>query len=136
MLRRFGIIAVLSLIVVALAAVPALAKVNLVEEPICTLADAGTIECTGGHLTGLANTTATVFYTGDFACQTQRNENRPPGQSRSPEVTIQPANGQIDVPDATLTDECRGTQTPIAPTTVTLNVEQGNRTFTFEIPVT
>jgi hypothetical protein len=140
MLRKFGIIAVLSLIVVALAAVPALAKVNLTEQPTCTVsADNSTITCTGGHLAGLANTSTQIFYTGAFVCQTQRNQNQPPGQRQSPVVTTTPANGQIDLGNLdpfVLTAGCHGTQTSIAPSTVTLNVVQGNRTFTFPIPVT
>src|SRR5215213_7400575 len=72
MLRKFGIIAVLSLLAVAFAAVPALAVTNFdnapsgahyrmgFAEPVCTFADDGlTVNCTGTQSAGVGNTNAT-----------------------------------------------------------------------------
>jgi hypothetical protein len=136
MLRRIGIIAVLSLIVAALAAVPALAAVSLNHDPTCSLVDAGTITCSGGQVSGLGNSTTQIFYTGQFACETQSGSNRPPGQSRSPIARITPDHGNVKLPTLSLTDQCHGTQTPIAPDEVTLHVVQGGVDNTFPIDVT
>src|SRR5215212_10290301 len=71
MLRKFGIIAVVSLLAVAFAAVPALAVTNFANapsgahyatgsaEPVCTLSGL-TVSCTGTTIGGVGNTNATV----------------------------------------------------------------------------
>src|SRR5215207_10518547 len=70
-MRKFGIIAVLSLLVTALAAVPALAVTDFSNapqgahyargsaEPICTISGT-TVTCTGTAIEGVGNTNATV----------------------------------------------------------------------------
>src|SRR5215204_7475216 len=70
-MRKIGIIAVLSLLVTALAAVPALAVTDFSNapsgahfaqgsaEPVCTL-DGLTVTCTGTTIGGVGNTNATV----------------------------------------------------------------------------
>jgi len=71
-MRKIGIIAVLSLLVTALAAVPALAVTNFdnapqgahyrqgFAEPVCTFgADGLTVNCTGTQIAGVGNTNAT-----------------------------------------------------------------------------
>src|SRR5215207_8422130 len=70
-MRKFGIIAVLSLLVTALAAVPALAVTDFSNapqgahyatgfgEPTCTLTGT-TVDCTGTEIVGVGNTNATV----------------------------------------------------------------------------
>ena len=70
-MRKFGIIAVLSLLVTALAAVPALAVTDFSNapqgahyatgfgEPTCTLTGT-TVTCTGTEIAGVGNTNATV----------------------------------------------------------------------------
>src|SRR5829696_1826236 len=70
-MRKIGIIAVLSLLVTALAAVPALAVVNFENapqgahfakgsgEPVCTVSGT-TVTCTGTAIEGVGNTNATV----------------------------------------------------------------------------
>jgi hypothetical protein len=69
-MRKFGIIAVLSLLVTALAAVPALAVTDFSNapsgahyrqgsaEPVCTLSGL-TVNCTGTQIAGVGNTNAT-----------------------------------------------------------------------------
>jgi hypothetical protein len=96
MLRKFGIIAVLSLMAVALAAVPVLAATNFANapsgahyknrfaEPVCsstTDPDTGaiTVSCTGTQIGGVGNTNATlslvVSGTANFVCHNPGNEN-------------------------------------------------------------
>ena len=70
-MRRIGIIAVLSLLVTAFAAVPALAVTNFENapqgahyamgfgEPVCTVTGL-TVSCTGTEIAGVGNTNATV----------------------------------------------------------------------------
>jgi hypothetical protein len=73
MLRKFGIIAVLSLLALALAAVPALAVTNFNNapsgahyrqgsaEPVCTVNETtNTVSCTGTTIGGVGNTNADV----------------------------------------------------------------------------
>jgi hypothetical protein len=138
MLRRIGIIAVLSLIVAALAAVPALAaNPHFVTEPVCT-ASGGTVTCTGGKVAGLGNEPLSVFYTGLFACETQSGSNQPPGQRSSAERTITPKGGSINLPRSVLSAGCHGTQRPVTPDEVTLHIvnQAGVEVFTADIPVT
>jgi hypothetical protein len=139
MLRKFGIIAVLSLIVAAVAAVPALAaNPHFTDEPVCTLLDDGeSIRCTGGKVAGLGNDPVSVFYTGQFQCETQSGSNRPPGQARTRAATITPRGGSINLPTRTLEHNCRGTQTPVAPETVTLVIQNqaGQTIFSEQIAV-
>ena len=137
MLRKFGIIAVLSLLVAAFAAVPALAaNPHFVTEPVCR-DNGGTVVCTGGKVAGLGNEPLRVFYTGQFACETKSGSNQPPGQSRSKETTITPKGGSINLPRSTLSSGCHGTQVPIAPDEVTLHIvdQSGTEVFTADIPV-
>ncbi len=84
MLRKLGIIAVLSLIVVALAAIPALgARPHTVPsgEPItCTLNQQGDTVTCGGELAGLGNVDfIDVLVDLPAGCATRGNENEPPG---------------------------------------------------------
>ena len=136
-MRKLGIIAVLSLLVVALAAVPALAaNPHFVTKPVCT-SDGGTVTCTGGKVAGLGNAPVSVFYTGAFACQTKSGSNEPPGQRRSAVKTVTPKGGSINLPSFTLTAGCHGSQRPIAPDTVTLHIvnQAGQEVFTEPIKV-
>jgi hypothetical protein len=121
MLRKFGIIAVLSLIVAALAAVPALAQTGGTHFtrgglPSCTIDLSGStanVDCSS-ELAGLGNenlviqTSATGFVT--FQCGSPGNENIAPGQNRLP-ATFQGTEptvilgGQIKNGRATATDD-------------------------------
>src|SRR5829696_4318035 len=84
MLRKFGIIAVLSLIAAAIAAVPALAAnphtVPSGEPLTCTLNQQGDVVTCGGELAGLGNVDfIDVVLDLDAGCATRGNENEPPG---------------------------------------------------------
>jgi hypothetical protein len=136
-MRKIAIWGVLALMAVAFAAVPALAQnPHFVTEPVCT-DNGGTVVCTGGKVAGLGNEPVSVFYTGQFACETQSGSNQPPGQSRSKVATITPKGGSINLPRSTLSSGCHGTQTPIAPSEVTLHIlnQAGTEVFTADIPV-
>src|SRR5215212_4970451 len=96
MLRKFGIIAVLSLMALALAAVPALAVTNFNNapsgahyrqgsaEPVCTstttpTTGAITVNCTGTQIAGVGNTNANLSLavegTANFVCHNPGNAN-------------------------------------------------------------
>src|SRR5918994_6304619 len=117
MLRKFGIIAVLSLMALALAAVPALAVTNFDNapggahyrqgsvEPVCTLNDDNSVECTGTTIGGVGNTNANLNLTttvaADLTCTNKGGNIVEPHSgtfSDSVEATLRPnRNGQIVV---------------------------------------
>jgi hypothetical protein len=95
-MRKIGIIAVLSLLALALAAVPALAATNFANapsgahyrqgfaEPVCTTSTVPTtgaisVSCTGTQIAGVGNTNATlslqVSGTANFVCHNPGNDN-------------------------------------------------------------
>ncbi|HEX5700723.1 MAG TPA: hypothetical protein VFX77_08750, partial [Rubrobacter sp.] len=95
-MRKIGIIAVLSLMALALAAVPALAVTNFDNapsgahyrnrsaEPVCTTSTvpttgAITVSCTGTQIGGVGNTNAdlslAVTGTANFVCHNPGNDN-------------------------------------------------------------
>jgi hypothetical protein len=128
-MRKIGIIAVLSLMALALAAVPALAVTNFNNapsgahyrqgsaEPVCTqttvpTTGAITVSCTGTQIAGVGNTNATldllVTGTANFVCHNPGNENivEPHSGSVSEETTAQltpSRNGTLVVPAQSVT---------------------------------
>jgi hypothetical protein len=128
-MRKFGIIAVLSLMVTAFAAVPALAAVNFDNapsgthfrrgsaEPICTestvpTTGAVTVTCTTTTLGGVGNTNADLVLdvtgTANFVCHNPGNDNivEPHSASvdESTSATLVPSrNGQLIVPQQSVT---------------------------------
>src|SRR5215212_11215411 len=97
-MRKIGIIAVLSLMALALAAVPALAARphEVVNNPIvCTLNANQTVTCSGS-VAGLGNQAVVVTLDVDFACATRGNANQPGGHLQSVSAPIQPRNGRIN----------------------------------------
>jgi hypothetical protein len=128
-MRKIGIIAVLSLMALAFAAVPALAVTNFDNapsgahyrnrsaEPVCTTSTvpttgAITVSCTGTTIGGVGNTNAdlllTVTGTADFVCHNPGNDNivEPHSASvdESVEATLVPSrNGQLIVPAQSVT---------------------------------
>jgi hypothetical protein len=90
MLRKFGIIAVLSLIIAVLAAVPALAaNVHLIGSPKFT--DNGVTLSSSGKLAGLGNqdvrVTLTATGTPTAVCTNPSGKQQPPGHNPA-EVTL------------------------------------------------
>ncbi len=128
-MRKIGIIAVLSLMALALAAVPALAVTNFDNapsgahyrkgsaEPVCTstttpTTGAITVRCTGTTIGGVGNTNAdlllSVTGTADFVCHNPGNDNivEPHSASVDEDVaaTLVPSrNGQLIVPAQSVT---------------------------------
>jgi hypothetical protein len=129
MLRKSGIIAVLSLLAIAFSASVALAVTNFdnapsgahyrqgFAEPVCTestvpTTGAVTVSCTGTTIGGVGNTNAdlllTVTGTADFVCHNPGNDNivEPHSASvdESVEATLVPSrNGQLIVPAQSVT---------------------------------
>jgi hypothetical protein len=127
MLRKFGIIAVLSLMALAIAAVPALAATNFnnapsgahyknrFAEPVCTTSTvpttgALTVSCTGTQIGGVGNTNAdlslAVEGTANFVCHNPGNDNIvEPHSGTATDVTTVPLtptrNGTLIVPATT-----------------------------------
>src|SRR5919112_3046114 len=108
MLRKFGIIAVLSMLVMALAAVPALAAPHFLRGPVFT--DEGTQLRATGTLAGLGNEDVTVTLsatgTGTVTC-TNPAGNVAPGQTFTTTVTgtqsgIEVKNGRANFDVTTL----------------------------------
>jgi len=128
-MRRLGLIAVLSTLVVAVSAPAALAQVNFANAPsgthfrqgsvapVCTettvpTTGAVTVSCTGYTLGGVGNTNAnlllTVEGTADFVCHNPGNDNivEPHSASveESVEATLVPSrNGQLIVDPQSVT---------------------------------
>jgi hypothetical protein len=131
-LRKFGIIAVLSLIVAAIAAVPALAQeefttdvnfnrqtapsgahlANGAEAPVCTINPDNSVSCTGTTIGGVGNTNAilslTATVTADLTCTNKGGNLVEPhsadfSQTVTPEPLKPDRNGQIVVPEISTT---------------------------------
>ena len=123
-MRKFGIIAVLSLLVTALAAVPALAVTNFDNapsgahyaqgsaEPVCTINEVdNTVSCTGTTIGGVGNTNAfldlTVTVSANLTCTNKGGNLVEPHSATftdSVEATLVPSqNGQLVV-DPVATD--------------------------------
>jgi len=128
-MRKIGIIAVLSLLALALAAVPALAVTNFDNapsgahyrkgsaEPVCTstttpTTGAITVSCTGTQIAGVGNTNAdldlAVTGTANFVCHNPGNDNIVEPHSgtvdESTSTTLTPSrNGTLVVPAQTAT---------------------------------
>src|SRR5215204_3989778 len=125
-MRKFGIIAVLSLLVTAFAAVPALAVTTVNFEnapqgahfsqgqaaPVCTLSGL-TVTCTGTEIQGVGNTNATVnlAVTSTFTgtCQNPGSKSKTVEPFTEQETTVTSSNitstrnGALIVPEQTAT---------------------------------
>src|SRR5215218_4207146 len=96
-MRKIGIIAVLALMALALAAVPALAARphEVTNDPIvCTLNEDQTVTC-AGSVAGLGNEPVSAQVDVDFACATRGNENQPGGHLQAKTEPIQTHQGRI-----------------------------------------
>jgi hypothetical protein len=142
MLRKFGIIAVLSLLALALAAVPALAVTTFnsntapsgahyrqgSSEPVCTPSTdpntgALTVSCTGTTIGGVGNTPANLLLTinadANFTCSN-------PGSKR---MVVEPHSGAVGETDqATLTPSRNG-QLIVDARSVTLTPQEAGAQF-------
>jgi hypothetical protein len=146
MLRKIGIIAVLSLIIAAVAAAPVLAaNAHFIGTPEATKSNSGVLTVTG-KAAGLGNGPTAAFLTADRVIATFRCVNRggniAPGQPvvlqdvEGPTQNINPRNGQITFsptlsppPTPSAADECpngnwRVQRTSLTYENVVLHIEQ------------
>ena len=144
MLRKFGIIAVLSLIVAALAAVPALAA-NPHEVPsnpiVCTevATDAGpAVECAGA-IAGLGTGAVIIQTDVALACETRSGSNQPGGHLQATTEPITPEHGRVDFDVTTAAAECPPGLNPVVGEEATVSVfsaATGELLFTTTVPIT
>ena|SRR5215213_643130 len=155
-MRKIGIIAVLSLMVMALAAVPAMAAkssdsgIHFINEPTCTYTTAtlkngattATITCTGGSVAGVGSEPVTVHYDAAGGCVTSGNGTAPPGHIQSTSQTVQPKGGRINLQNATLSVKCPAglEAATIDPNSLVLVISSATSPFqtlaTLPVPVT
>jgi|SRR5918994_2324556 hypothetical protein len=132
MLRKFGIIAVLSLIAVAIAAVPALA-VNPHEvpnEPIqcfeVTDPETGdpAVQCTGA-IAGLGGADrVTISIDADLACQTRSGSNEPGGHLQATSEPLDVRGGKVTFAETTASADCPPGLNPVVGETATITVRE------------
>jgi len=139
-MRKLGIIAVLALMGLALAAVPALAANphEVVNDPIvCTLNEDQTVTC-AGSVAGLGNQAVIAQVDVDFACATRGNENQPGGHLQAQSDPIQTRQGRITFSETTGPAECPPGLNPVVGETATVTILdlEGNVLFTRTVAIT
>src|SRR5215207_11420887 len=138
-MRKFGIIAVLSLLVTALAAVPALAVTDFTNapsgahyrqgsaEPICTettvpTTGAVTVSCTTTTIGGVGNTNADLLLdvtgTANFVCHNPGNEN-----------IVEPHSASVAADTSTTLTPSRNGTLVVPAQSVTISPEQASEEF-------
>src|SRR5215217_2803741 len=144
MLRKFGIIAVLSLIVAAIAAVPALAANphEVTSNPIvCTVVEteAGpAVQCAGG-IAGLGTGDVIIQVDAALACETRAGANEPGGHLQGTTEPITPEHGRVDFDVTTAEAECPPGLNPVVGEEATVTVfsaATGEQLFTTTVPIT
>ena len=123
-MRKLGIVAVLSLMALALAAVPALAANphEVTNDPIvCTLNANQTVTCSGS-VAGLGNQPVRAQVDVDFACATRGNENQPGGHLQAKSAPITPHNGRITFSLTTGPATCPPGLNPVVGETATVTI--------------
>jgi hypothetical protein len=143
MLRRIGIISVLSLIVAAVAAVPAIAASphEKPRDPIeCTLSGANLTRVTcGGTVAGLGNVSQIIATVeADFACETRSGSNQPGGHVQGDTDPINVRNGSVTFSVDSGPARCPRGLNPVVGDTALVTIEdlQGNVLFQKEVPIT
>jgi hypothetical protein len=123
-MRKIGIIAVLSLMALALAAVPVLAANphEVTNDPIeCVLNNNGTVTCSGS-VAGLGNQPVRAQVDVDFACATRGNANQPGGHLQAKTGLITPHNGRITFSLTTGPATCPPGLNPVVGETATVSI--------------
>ena len=132
-MRRIGIFAVLSLMVLAIAAVPALAARphEVTNNPItCTLNANQTVTCSGS-VAGLGNQPVRAVVDVDFACATRGNETQPGGHLQAKSGLITPTNGRINFNLTTGPATCPPGLNPVVGDTATVSIFSAGGTLLF-----
>jgi hypothetical protein len=130
-MRKIGIIAVLSLMALAIAVVPALAAKPGAHEQkkdtITCTTDGTTVTCSG-TVSGLGNvSTANTQVTADFACATRPGNNKPPGHLQGDSGPIPVSNGSITFSVTTGPASCPGGLVPTIGDTATVSIFSDTR---------
>src|SRR5919112_3203327 len=140
-MRKIGIIAVLSLMALAIAAVPAIAArphPPASAQPIeCHLNPDNTVTCTG-DLAGLGNVeNIDVFVDADFACATRGNAKQPPGHLQGEQRDIPVRSGRASFSVTTGPASCPAGLNPVVGQNATITVTNsatGEVLFTQQVP--
>jgi hypothetical protein len=139
-MRKIGIIAVLSLMALALAVVPALAASphEVTNDPIeCVLNNNGTVTCSGS-VAGLGNRAVIAQVDVDFACATRGNAKQPGGHLQSKSGPIQTKNGRITFSVTTGPASCPPGLNPVVGKTATVSIltTGGRVLYETTVPIT
>ena len=144
MLRKFGIIAVLSLIVAALAAVPALAANphEVGNNPIvCTevnTAQGPAVRCSGS-IAGLGGADrVTISIDAKLACETRKGNNQPGGHLQATSKPLTVKSGRVNFEETTDAASCPRGLNPVVGQTATITVKEfpsGDVLATFTRPI-
>jgi hypothetical protein len=138
-MRKIGIIAVLALMALALAVVPALAQNKpgaheQKKDMITCTTDGTTVRCTG-TVSGLGNITeANTQVTADFACATKRSGHQPPGHLQGDSGPLPVTNGSLTFDVTTGPATCPAGLVPTIGSTATVTIFSGG-TLVYETTV-
>jgi len=145
MLRKLGIIAVLSFMVVALAAAPALARNphTLPNEGIvCTTVQVQgdpAVQCSGS-IAGLGSADQVIIQIdASLACETRQGNNQPGGHLQATTEPIDVESGRVNFDETTTAAECPPGLNPVVGETATVSVldaATGEVLFSEEVPIT
>src|SRR5215218_10171739 len=140
MLRKLGIIGVLSMLLLAFSASAALA-VNPHEVPsnpiVCTEVD-NAVECSGA-IAGLGTGAVIIQVDVALACETRSGANQPGGHLQATTEPITPEHGRVDFDVTTAEAECPPGLVPVVGQFATVNVfsaETGELLFTTRVRIT
>jgi hypothetical protein len=137
-MRKVGIVAVLSLMALAIAAVPALAASphEVTNDPIqCVLNDNGTVTCSGS-VAGLGNRAVVAQVDVEFACATRGNAKQPGGHLQSKSGPIQTRNGRITFSVTAGPASCPPGLNPVVGRTATVSILTLNGNVLYTTTVT
>ena len=130
MLRKFGIIAVLSLIVAALAAVPALAANphEVGNNPIvCEEVQGGTAVQCSGSIAGLGSADrVTISIDARLACETRSGSNQPGGHLQATTDPLRVKSGRVNFTVTTEAADCPRGLNPVVGETATITVRDAS----------
>ena len=128
MLRKIGIIAVLSLIVAALAAVPALAANphEVGNNPIvCEEVQGGTAVRCSGSIAGLGGADrVTISIDARLACETRSGSNQPGGHLQATSKPLTVKSGRVNFNETTEAADCPRGLNPVVGNTATITVRE------------
>ena|SRR5215216_1206043 len=134
-MRKIGIIAVLSLLVTAFAAVPVLAQnpQEVANNPLtATLQETGDILVTGS-IAGLGQGNVDILVEGDFACEVRPGVNQPGGHLQAGEEDVTPRGGRVNIEETLPAGTCPPGLNPVSPEVVTVTIfEAGTDIILFQ----